>query len=72
MASQFFNSVSVQGSQYYPLANNTKIDPSVGMDFLIQFTRNMGLRIGALYTADMDSTNSSGEINVLAGLNYIL
>ncbi|MCX7126026.1 MAG: hypothetical protein NTU49_09935, partial [Gammaproteobacteria bacterium] len=72
MASQFQNSASVEGSSYFSLSNDTKIDPAIGMDFLLQFSKNMGLRFGTLYTADMDSTNSSGELNGTVMLNYAL
>ena len=72
MASQFQNKVSIQGSSYYSLNNSTKIDPAIGMDFLAQFTKHVGLRFGTLYIADIGSSNSSGEINAFLGLNYVL
>lgn len=69
---QFYTTSLDAGTTYFPLNDTTKIDPNVGLDFLFQFTKSIGFRVSAMYIADVQSVNSSGEANILAGLNYTL
>lgn len=70
--SQFTNSTSINGASSFTFSNSTKVDPALGLELLCQFNKNVGLRIDAMYVADMQSSNSSGEANIMAGLNYTL
>lgn len=69
---EFKNSTSINNSSYYTVSDNTKVDPAVGMDFLFEFTKHFGMRVGTLYIADTQQGNSNGEVQALAGLNYVV
>ena len=70
--SQFNNSVSINNSSSFTFSDSTKIDPALGLEFLYQFNRNVGLRLDTMYVANTQSSNSSGEANIMLGLNYTL
>ena len=72
MFTQTTNSITVNGSTYYTPddSTNTKIDPAMGLEFLMQFTKNVGMRMGALYVAETQGTNSHGQMDALASVSY--
>lgn len=72
MLMQTTNTIDVNGVQYYTAnpSTSTKIDPTLGLAFLMQFTRNMGMRMGLLYAAETQSTNSHGQADALVSLSY--
>ncbi|MCX7121001.1 MAG: hypothetical protein NTZ67_04405 [Gammaproteobacteria bacterium] len=73
MISEFYYTFNNRaGTTYYPLSQNTKIDPAVGLDFLMQFTKHSGIRLDTVYVADIQNNNSNGELNTTIGFNYIL
>ncbi|OGT49107.1 MAG: hypothetical protein A3E82_04840 [Gammaproteobacteria bacterium RIFCSPHIGHO2_12_FULL_38_11] len=74
MLSEFYYTFTYGSSStsYYPLSQNTKIDPAVGLDFLMQFSKHTGIRLDTVYVADIQNNNSHGELNTTIGLNYIL
>lgn len=72
MLLQTTNSISVGGVSYFTNNDSTKIDPAAGLEFLIQFTKHLGVRTSMLYVMESQSTNSHGEIMGLAALNYVV
>ncbi|EKD45065.1 MAG: hypothetical protein ACD_70C00089G0002 [uncultured bacterium] len=69
---QFYTTSTVTGTSVYTTEDDTKVDPVGGLDFLIQLTKNLGIRMSGIYIADTQSVNSSGEVNGFVGLNYIV
>lgn len=70
--SQFNDSASFSNQPSFTLNDSTKVDPAAGVEFLFQFNRHFGLRVDTMYVAETQSSNSNGEANILAGLNYTL
>lgn len=72
MLKQTSSMVSGDGSSYYTVSNNTNVDPMLGMEFLMQFTKSIGLRMGVSYVLQMQDDNSHGNLNGLLALNYVV
>lgn len=69
---EFYNTITVAGNPFYTTDDETKIDPAVGLEFLLQFTKHVGVRLNTTYIANTQTSYSNGEINAFVGLNYIL
>ena len=72
VVAEFYNNITINGSPYTTNDDETKVDPAIGMQFLMQFTKHVGCRLGVTYIADTQTSLSSGEVSALVGLNYIL
>lgn len=72
MLTQTTNTIDVNGVQYYNASPSmsTKIDPAMGLECLMKFTQNIGMRMSALYTAETQGTNSHGQLDAIASLSY--
>lgn len=70
MLTQATNTISVNNAPYYTVSDSTKIDPTLGLEFLMQFTKNMGMRMSTLYVAETQGTNSNGQLAAIASLSY--
>jgi hypothetical protein len=70
MLTQITNTISVNSAPYYTVSDSTKIDPAAGLEFLMKFTQNLGVRMGALYVAETQGTNSHGQLDGILSLNY--
>lgn len=70
--SQFTNSLSFATFPADTFNDSTKLDPAIGLELLWQFNPAVGLRIDTMYVAETQGANSSGEANIMAGLNYTL
>lgn len=55
-----------------PDDDTVEIDPTFGMEFIMQLTHGLAMRLRGQYIWHTDSKISSGEINALAGFSYTL
>ena len=67
-----YDNITASNATYYPVRDDTRIDPALGLEFLFQFSKHFGLRLNTVYVADAQSSNSHGEINAYGGLSYAL
>lgn len=72
MVAEYYNKFTLTGTPYYTTTNSTKIDPAAGLDFIFQCNRSVALRLSTVYIADTQTSLSSGELNLMAGLSYTL
>ncbi|HLB57037.1 MAG TPA: outer membrane beta-barrel protein [Coxiellaceae bacterium] len=71
--SQFTTSATVANSAAFTFNDSTKLDPAVGLEFLMQCSQNFAFRIDTMYVADAQSNQySDGQIDTLAGINVSL
>lgn len=72
MLTEITNTIYVNNVEYYTATPNmsTKIDPAAGLEFLMKFTQNIGMRISGLYVAETQGTNSHGQMDAIASLSY--
>lgn len=70
---KFYNSGTANGIGVPSLGSDQlRIEPTLGMDLVWNFSRQVGFHVGTMYIADTHTSFTHGQMTVLAALRYTL